>query len=93
MLALCLLRHPHHWRSEEMVRNEMESEGHTDFHIASTLAMIRAHVSVIDGVNAGSILIPPEQVITGHDIGEELPDLDRRQATFVRTVTTLVAKA
>ncbi len=48
MFALALLHDPSFWRSESRLRAEMELEAHKDAHIDNVVALVRAHVSLVD---------------------------------------------
>ena len=55
MFALCLLLAPDEWKNEESVRKDLEVETYKDTTIAANLAMIKAHIAIVEDYVNGNL--------------------------------------
>ncbi|CAK0798079.1 unnamed protein product, partial [Prorocentrum cordatum] len=77
LFAHCLLHRPDLWRSEAWLRSDMELEAHRDPTIDSNVAMIKAHITLVDDYLEGRLVV-----------GED-PEPPRHHYAFDGRITTL----
>ena len=75
-LAMALLHAPEHWRSEENIREEMETEACNNAHIKTVIAMVQAKSKMIDDYLAGRLNKDEEEV--ANDDGKDNKKKDKK---------------
>jgi hypothetical protein len=75
-LAMALLHAPEHWRSDENIREEMETEACNNAHIKTVIAMVQAKSKMIDDYLAGRLNKDEEEV--ANDDGKDNKKKDKK---------------
>ena len=83
-----------YWRDQQAVRADMELEAQRDPFIESNLAMLRAHIALVDLYWSGQLVhgVDPIPEVS-HTLGSEQITLEREQQQVVEAIGERVALA
>ena len=93
-MALCLLQAPSFWRNTMKVRADLELEAHKDPFIESNIAMLEAHIAIVDSYLSGELILGRDAIPQRR---AELPEgpvpLDSLQWSIVDAIRQRVESA
>ena len=93
-LGMALVHAGDYWRDQQAVRADMELEAQRDPFIESNLAMLRAHIALVDLYWSGQLVhgVDPVPEVS-HTLGSEQITLEREQQQVVEAIGQRVALA